>query len=77
MTNVLVQSSHYLLGVLYPLKLGFCDKKNLNSLRFSLMKETDTKMTTAKSTVGKTGTKKKFWILDFTGFCCPSEFSGL
>ena len=28
-------------------------------------------------TVGKTGTKKKFWILDFTGFCCPSEFSGL
>ena len=28
-------------------------------------------------TVGKTGTKKKFWILDFIGFCCPSEFSGL
>ena len=28
-------------------------------------------------TVGKTGTKKKFWILDFTGFCCSSEFPGL
>ena len=28
-------------------------------------------------TVGKTVTKKKFWILDFTGFYCPSEFSGL
>ena len=28
-------------------------------------------------TVGKRGTKKKFWILDFTGFCCSSEFSGL
>ena len=25
-------------------------------------------------TVGKTVTKKKFWILDL-GFCCPSEFS--
>ena len=22
-------------------------------------------------TVGKTGIKKKFWILYFTGFCCP------
>ena len=28
-------------------------------------------------TVGKTGTKKKFCILDFTRFCCSSEFSGL
>ena len=28
-------------------------------------------------TVGKTVTKKNFWILDFTKFCCPSEFSGL
>ena len=27
--------------------------------------------------VGKTGTKKKFWTLDFTRFCCSSEFSGL
>ena len=30
-----------------------------------------------QGTVGKTGTKKKFWILDFTGFCYSSEFSGL
>ena len=29
------------------------------------------------STVGKTVTKKTSWILDFTGFYCPSEFSGL
>ena len=28
-------------------------------------------------TVGKTVTKKKFWILDFTRFCCPSELSEL
>ena len=32
---------------------------------------------TSYLTVGKKGTKKKFWISDFTGFCCPSEFSGL
>ena len=33
--------------------------------------------TTTYHTVGKTGTKKKFWILDFTRFCYSSEFSGL
>ena len=32
---------------------------------------------TFNHTVGKTVTKKKFWILDFTRFYCPSEFSGL
>jgi hypothetical protein len=69
-SKVILQLSYQKLSITKNVLLNSNYSMKKKSERFWMIFEVE-------NTVGKTVTKKKFWIFDFTGFCCPSELSRL